>query len=546
MSSSPTIRGRMHPQFDEILTDDALAFLVRLDGAFAGRRAELLAQRRDIARRINRGENLDFSPEGASVRDDESWQVAPTAPGLTDRRVELVSPVTRSMTQHAMESNASTWLADLEDATAPTWFNVVEAQRILRGAVREYRDHPQTRRPTLIMRPRAWHLCEKHITVDGRPMSATLVDFGLFFFHNAQTLVDAGFGPYFYLPKIESAAEARLWNDVFVMAQEALGIARGTVRATVLIETLPAAFEMEEILYELREHAAGLNAGRWDYIFSYVRTFAHRGDEYVLPDRERITMTTPFMREFTELLVATAHKRGTHAIAAPAANNPTLQDEERRHRALNVVHAEKEREAEEGFDGSWVAHPAMVDTVLSAFTHVLGDKIDQIDLKRPLRHDARALVSLDGTMQTTSLQGVRSNVNVALQYLAAWIGGKGAVAIGNYMEDAATTEICRAQLWQWLYHATQLAEGPHVSRDLLERVIDEEIAKLKRGADADEQVRLDEAREVLERSALTDELPGFFTNYAYVRFLLDEGLRMPGTIDADDLRQSEKVGEDAA
>ena len=543
MSSSPTVRGQLHPRFEEILTPGALAFLGRLDGAFAGRRAELLAQRRDLSRRINTGTDLDFDPATQSVRDDASWQVAPAAPGLLDRRVELVSPVTRSMTQHAMESNASTWLADLEDATSPTWFNMIEGQVVLTDAVREYRAHPERKRPTLIMRPRAWHLCEKHLTVDGRPISATLVDFGLFFFHNAQTLIDAGFGPYFYLPKIESAAEARLWNDVFVEAQDALGIERGTIRASILIETLPAAFAMEEILYELREHAAGLNAGRWDYIFSYVRTFAHRGDEYVLPDRERITMTTPFMREFTELLVATAHKRGTHAIAAPAANNPTLQDDDMRHRVLNVVHTEKEREAEEGFDGSWVAHPAMVDTVLSAFTHVLGDKLDQIDVKRPQRFDAAALVSLEGTMQTTSLQGVRHNVSVALQYLAAWIDGKGAVAIGNFMEDAATVEICRAQLWQWLHHSTQLAEGPQVTRELLGRVIDEEMTKLKRTADADESERLDEAREVLERSALTDELPGFFSNYAYVRFLLDEGLRMPRSIDSDDLRQSEKVDE---
>lgn len=546
MSSSPTVRGRMHPGFDEILTPDALAFLARLDGEFAGRRADLLAQRRAQSRRINRGADLDFSLEEIAAREDDSWSVAPIAPGLADRRVELVAPVTRSHVEHAMASNASTWLADLEDATAPTWFNLVDGQIVLRDAVRAYAARPQITRPTLIMRPRAWHLCEKHITIDGRPISATLVDFGLYFFHNAKALIEAGYGPYFYLPKIESGAEARLWNDIFNAAQDALDIPRGTVRATVLIETLPAAFAMEEILFELREHASGLNAGRWDYIFSYVRTFAHRGDEYVLPDRERITMTTPFMRTFTDLLVATAHKRGTHAIAAPAANNPTVQDEERRHRALNVVHAEKEREAEEGFDGSWVAHPAMVDTVMSAFTHVLGDKLDQIEVKRTPRHDAHALVSLEGTMQTTSLHGVRSNVSVALQYLAAWIDGQGAVAIGNYMEDAATTEICRAQLWQWMHHSTQLAEGPQVSRALLERLIDEEMLKLKRGADADMQLRLDEAREVLERSALTDELPGFFTNYAYVRFLLDEGLRMPRGIDAEDLRQSEKVAGDAA
>lgn len=546
MSSSPIVRGRMHPRFDEILTPDALAFLARLDGAFAGRRADLLAERREQSRRINRGANLDFSPAEIAAREDDTWRVAPVAPGLADRRVELVAPVTRNHTEHAMRSGASTWLADLEDATAPTWFNLIDGQIILRDAVREYQAHPDVKRPTLIMRPRAWHLCEKHITIDGRPVSATLVDFGLYFFHNANDLVEAGYGPYFYLPKIESGAEARLWNDVFAVAQDALGIPRGTVRATVLIETLPAAFAMEKILYELREHAAGLNAGRWDYIFSYVRTFAQRGDEFVLPDRERITMTTPFMRSFTDLLVATAHKRGTHAIAAPTANNPTVQDEQSRHRALNVAHTEKEREAEEGFDGSWVAHPAMVDTVRSAFTQVLGDRLDQIDVTPVPHYDAAAMVSLEGTMQTTSLHGVRSNVSVALQYLAAWMDGHGAVAIGNYMEDAATTEICRAQLWQWLHHSTRLAEGPQVSRQLLERVIDEEMTKLKRGADADMQLRLDEAREVLERSALTDELPGFFTNYAYVRFLLDEGLRMPREIDTDDLRQSEKVAHAAA
>ena len=541
MSSSPTVRGTIHPRFDEILTPEAVAFLGRLDGAFAGRRAQLLQERRDLSREIRNGKDLDFREDTRSIREDDSWTVAPVAPGLEDRRVELVSPVTENMSRHAMESKASTWLADLEDATAPTWFNMISGQVILRDAVKHRLAHPEDRHPTLIMRPRAWHLCEKHITIDGRPISATLVDFGLYFFHNAADLIAAGHGPYFYLPKIESAEEARLWNDVFLMAQEALGLPVGTIRATVLIETLPAAFQMEEILYELRDHAAGLNAGRWDYIFSYVRTFAARGDEFVLPDRERITMTVPFMREFTELLVATAHKRGTFAIAAPAANNPAIQDEERLHRALNVVHVEKEREAEEGFDGSWVAHPAMVDTVMDAFKVVMGDKLNQFDVRPQLRHDPQALVSLEGSVQTTSLTGVRRNVSVALQYLSAWIDGRGAVSIGEYMEDAATMEICRAQLWQWLRHKKQLAEGPEVTPSLLTRVIDEEMIKLKRNADADEQLRLDEAREVLERVALSDELPGFFTNYAYVRFLLEDGLRMPRGVDESQLHESEKV-----
>ena len=543
MSSSPTVRGTMHPRFDEILTPEAIAFLEKLDGAFAGRRAALLAERREQARQITNGANLHFSPETLSIREDDTWQVAGAAPGLEDRRVELVSPVTEKMSQHAIDSSASTWIADLEDATAPTWFNVINGQVILRDAVKRRLAQPELRQPTLIVRPRAWHLCEKHIVIDSRPIAATLVDFGLFFFHNAHDLISAGHGPYFYLPKIESAQEARLWNDVFTLAQSELGIPQGTIRATVLIETVPAAFEMEEILYELRDHAAGLNAGRWDYIFSYVRTFAGRGEEYVLPDRERVTMTTPIMREFTQLLVATAHKRGTYAIAAPAANNPTMQDEDRRHRVLNVVHSEKEREAEEGFDGSWVAHPAMVETVMDAFTTVLGDKLHQIDTFTPeLRRDEKALVSLEGTVSTASLTGVRSNVSVALQYLAAWIDGHGAVAIGEYMEDAATMEICRAQLWQWLKHGTQLAEGPTVTRDLLTRVLDEEMIRLKRGADAERSQLLDQAREVLEQAALSvDELPGFFTNYAYVRFLLDEGLRMPPGTSGEDLRQSEQV-----
>ena len=543
MSSSPTVRGTMHPRFDEILTPEAVAFLAKLDGAFAGRRAALLAQRREKARQITNGANLTFRDDTAAIREDDEWQVAPVAAGLADRRVELVSPVTENMSNHAMHSGASTWIADLEDATAPTWFNVLNGQVVLRDAVQRRLADPQLRQPTLIVRPRAWHLCEKHIVIDSRPIAATLVDFGLFFFHNARDLIAAGHGPYFYLPKIESAEEARLWNDVFTLAQEELGLPTGTIRATVLIETVPAAFEMEEILYELRDHAAGLNAGRWDYIFSYVRTFAGRGDEFVLPDRERITMTTPIMRAFTQLLIATAHRRGTYAIAAPAANNPAIQDEDRRHRVLNVVHSEKEREADEGFDGSWVAHPAMVETVKDAFTRVLGDKLNQVaDVQPPLTRDADALVSLDGTISTASLQGVRHNVSVALQYLAAWIDGHGAVTIGEYMEDAATMEICRAQLWQWLKHSTQLAEGPCVTRALLSRVLEEEIVRLKRGADADLALRLDEAHEVLDQAALqTDELPGFFTNYAYVRFLLDEGLRMPEGTHGEDLRQSEHV-----
>ena len=549
-NGTPTVRGTMHPRFDEIVTPEALAFVAKLDAEFAGRRAELLQARRQHSRRISQGANLDVLPETASIREDPSWRVADPAPGLEDRRCELVSPANRKMAVHALNSGADIWLADLEDATAPSWKNLVQGQLNLFDAVRGQLSYDESNgerlsvgehRPTLVMRPRGWHLCEKHLAVDSRPMSASLVDFGLYFFHNAQKLIDLGAGPYFYLPKIENHHEARLWNDVFVFAQNQLGIPHGTIRATVLIETITAAFEMEEILYELREHCSGLNAGRWDYIFSYVRTFAHRGEEFVLPDRDKITMTTPFMRAYTSLLVSTCHKRGAHAIGGPAAVNPTLQDEERRLRALNVVRAEKEREAAEGFDGSWVAHPALVETCRTAYAAVLGTKHDQRDVQRNVQVTADDLISLDGVQQTISLQGVRTNVSVALRYLASWIGGRGAVAIDTLMEDAATVEISRAQLWQWLFHESQLAEGPFVTRDLLDRVVDEEMTKLTRGLDDRHTERYQQARGVLEETAFGDYLPGFFTTYAYVRYLIDRPLRISGPIDKEDIRQSEMV-----
>ena len=553
-NGTPTVRGTMHPRFDEIVTPEALAFVAKLDAEFAGRRAELLQARRQHSRRISQGANLDFLPETASIREDTSWRVADPAPGLEDRRCELVSPANRKMAVHALNSGADIWLADLEDATAPSWKNLVQGQLNLFDAVRGQLSYDESNgerlsvgehRPTLVMRPRGWHLCEKHLAVDSRPMSASLVDFGLYFFHNAQKLIDLGAGPYFYLPKIENHHEARLWNDVFVFAQNQLGIPQGTIRATVLIETITAAFEMEEILYELREHCSGLNAGRWDYIFSYVRTFAHRGEEFVLPDRDKITMTTPFMRAYTSLLVSTCHKRGAHAIGGPAAVNPTLQDEERRLRALNVVRAEKEREAAEGFDGSWVAHPALVETCRTAYAAVLGTKHDQRDVQRDVQVTADDLISLDGVQQTISLQGVRTNVSVALRYLASWIGGRGAVAIDTLMEDAATVEISRAQLWQWLFHESQLAEGPFVTRDLLDRVVDEEMTKLTRGLDDRHTARYQQARGVLEETAFGEYLPGFFTTYAYVRYLIDRPLRISGPIDKEDIRQSEMVDSSA-
>ncbi|RNI24300.1 malate synthase A [Flexivirga caeni] len=546
---SPVVRGTMHPRFDQVVTPEALAFVAVLDGAFAGRRAELLAARRHRAKEIDGGANLDYLPETAAIRADPTWKVAAPGPGLADRRCELIAPASPGTAAHAMNSGASTWLADLEDSVAPSWRNIIDGQITLYDAIRgdlryESSDGATLTTtgagPTIIMRPRGWHLCEKHITIDGRPISASLFDFGLYFFHNAKQLIDNGAGPYFYLPKIESHLEARLWNDVFVLAQRELGIPQGTIRATVLIETLPAAFEMDEILYELRSHCSGLTEGRWDYLFSYVRTFAHRGDEFVLPDRDKLTMTTPFLRALTTLLIATCHKRWAYAISGPAAVNPTGHDEAARHRALAQVTAEKQREATEGFDGSWVAHPAVVETCLAAYRSVLGDRVDQRSLRQAVALPASDLVSLTGVHQTITLGGVRHSVSVSLRYLAAWVGGTGAITIDNLMEDAATVEISRAQLWQWLHHESQLAEGPRVTRELLDRIIDEEIASLTRGQDDVTAARFQAAREVLDFTALSDYLPGFFTNYAYVRYLTEQALRMKPT-SPDDLRQSERV-----
>ncbi|WP_109473875.1 malate synthase A [Ornithinimicrobium cavernae] len=555
------VRGSDHPRFAEILTPEALDFVRQLDGAFAGRRAELLQARRERSRQIGAGrESLDFLPRTRPVREDTTWRVAEPAPGLTDRRCEMTGPATRKLTVNALNSGARVWMADLEDATAPTWFNVIDGQVNLYDAIRgqldftdengkEYAVGQQT--PTIVLRPRGWHLCEKHLSVDGRPLPASLVDFGLYFFHNARELVERGAGPYFYLPKLESHLEARLWNDVFVLAQELLGIPRGTIRATVLIETVTAAFEMEEILYELREHSSGLNAGRWDYIFSYIRTFAQRGPEFVLPERAEVTMTTPFMRAYTELMVRTCHRRGAHAIGGMAAFVPDRTDEEATRSALQKIRADKEREAGDGFDGSWVAHPALVPTCTEVFDQALGERPDQRDRQR---HDVRVTAAdlLAGVPDPTVTEaGVRTNITVSLRYLAAWTSGTGAVAIDNLMEDAATVEISRAQLWQWIRNRTPLEDLRVVTRQLVSDLIEEEAGRLVSELGPEAAEPLARAREVLTEVALGDYLPGFFTPYAYVRYLIDKPLRMSGPLDKEDLRMSERVpgagrAEDAA
>ncbi|MGW1377474.1 malate synthase A [Streptomyces sp. NPDC002446] len=507
----------------EILTPEALDFVGRLVTAFADRRLELLTERRRQVARLTSGSPLDFAIATAGIRADASWRVAPPAPGLTDRRVEITGPPERRMTVNALNSGAQVWMADFEDATSPTWDNIVQGQRSLRDAVarridfttpdgKEYRLGERHRLATIVVRPRGWHLTEDHLLVDGRPAPASLVDFGLYFFHCAQRQIDAGYGPYFYLPKLENRYEARLWNDVFVLAQELLGIPRGTVRATVLIETITAAFEMEEILYELREHSSGLNAGRWDYLFSLIKTFGHRTD-FLLPDRAQLTMTAAFMRAYTELLVRTCHKRGAHAIGGMAAHVPS-RDTQANEAALAKVRLDKEREAEDGFDGSWVAHPGLVPVCRDVFDGVLGDRPHQIERTRDdVEVTAADLLSIRRISAPPAQEGIRTNIAIALRYVAAWLRGTGAIALYGLMEDAATAEVARAQIWQWLRHGV-------VDRETVLRLLDDETNAL---AEADPAALAAEARDVFARTALGRELPAFFTADAYSRHLVQRG-----------------------
>ena len=520
------VAGPMRERYDEILTPAALEFVAKLDNTFAGRRRELLDERRRRRERLASGEEtLGFLPQTQRIRNDETWQVAPPAPGLEDRRVEITGPPDRKMTVNALNSGAKVWLADFEDATSPTWHNIVSGQLNLYDAIRRNIDFTDRGKryvigdepATIVARPRGWHLVEKHIRIDGRPVSASLVDFGLYSFHNARQLLARGSGPYFYLPKLESHLEARLWNDVFLLAQEELGIPRGSIRATVLIETITAAFEMDEILYELREHAAGLNAGRWDYIFSIIKTFASHGADFVLPDRAQVTMTVPFMRAYTELLVRTCHKRGAHAIGGMAAFIPS-RDPEVNATALERVRQDKEREAGDGFDGSWVAHPGLVPVCREVFDEFLGGWPNQLGRLREdvavTAHDLLDVVSAGGEVTE---QGVRSNINVALRYIDAWLRGTGAAAIFNLMEDAATAEIARCQVWQWVRNGTKLADGTAVTRERVTEWLDIELAAVYADLGADN--RLSEAREIFVETALGEKLPSFFTTGAYARYL---------------------------
>jgi malate synthase len=513
---SVEIHGPVDGRRATILTDDALAFVAALHERFAPRRRALLAARSERRARLAAGALPDFLDETAAVREAD-WTVAPAPADLDDRRVEITGPTDRKMVINALNSGARVFMADFEDANAPTWANMIDGQVNLVDAVRREialtdggRTYALGAAPaTLVVRPRGWHLDEPRITVAGEPVAGALVDFGLYCFHNGHELLARGSGPYFYLPKLESHREARLWNDVFTFAHERLGIPHGTIRATVLIEHVLAAFEMDEILYELRDHAAGLNAGRWDYIFSVIKTFRHR-DDVVLPDRAQVTMTVPFMRAYTELLVRTCHRRGAHAIGGMAAFIPSRRDPRVNDTAIPAVRADKEREAGDGFDGTWVAHPDLVAVAREQFDAVLGERPHQkARLRAEVSLKAGDLLDIRVPGGTVTAAGLRANVGVGLRYLAAWLGGQGAVAINNLMEDVATAEISRSQLWQWRTHDASLDDGRPVTAALVRAVLDEELAAAREQSGG--AGRWDEARAVFEDVALADDLPEFLT-----------------------------------
>ncbi|MFJ4095862.1 malate synthase A [Kitasatospora sp. NPDC089913] len=525
-----TVAGPRVHRAEEVLTPEAVAFVVGLHRSFEGRRRELLARRRERRAAIARTGTLDFLPDTAGVRAAD-WRVAEAPKALQDRRVEITGPTDRKMVINALNSGAKVWLADFEDATSPTWENVVSGQINLidafegridfsSSAGKAYTLRPAAELATVVVRPRGWHLDENHLLVDGEPVAGAFLDFGLYFFHNAARLLargadDPNSGPYFYLPKTESHLEARLWNDVFTHAQAELGIPHGTVRATVLIETITAAFEMDEILYELRDHAAGLNAGRWDYLFSIVKNFRDAGEHYVLPDRNTVTMASPFMAAYTRLLVRTCHRRGAHAIGGMAAFIPSRRDPEVNAAALEKVKADKDREAGSGFDGSWVAHPDLVPVARASFDAVLGERPHQKDDPGPAEPvTADQLLDIAGAGGSCTRNGLHNAVQVGIRYIEAWLRGLGAVAIFNMMEDAATAEISRSQIWQWIHNDVVLADtGEKATADLVRRLVAEELTALR--AEVGDEVyaagRWREAAQLFEQVALAEEFADFLT-----------------------------------
>jgi len=524
------ITGPSGDRYDEILTPQAIDLIAALHAELAPRRFLALAARRRRQTELSRGAMLDFLPETAHIREDPDWRVAPPAPGLVDRRVEITGPTEKKMTINALNSGANVWLADFEDANTPLWDNMITGQLNLKDALdrtidfrspegKQYALRPDGELATIVVRPRGWHLDEKHILVDGTRASGSLVDFALYMATCAQRQLDKGKGPYFYLAKTESHLEARLWDDAFRMTQDFLGIPRGTIRATVLIETIPAAFEMEEILYELREHSAGLNAGRWDYLFSVIKKFRTRGRDFVLPERNSVTMTAPFMRAYTELLVRTCHQRGAHAMGGMAAFIPSRRDPEVNEKALAKVREDKTRESGDGFDGSWVAHPDLVPVCKEVFDAVLGTNPNQLGkLREDVHVTADDLLAVSKTPGAITEAGLRNDISVALQYLAAWLSGNGAVGIFNLMEDAATAEISRSQVWQWIYNDIALDDGPVVTRELVEQLIDEELTKIRAAAGEEfDPAQYGQAVALFTEVALADEFVEFLTLPAYER-----------------------------
>jgi malate synthase len=510
---------------EEVLSPSAVAFLEEIHLRFEQRRRELLEARRQRDAALRDGATLDFLSETREVR-EAAWRVAPPREDYIDRRVEITGPTDRKLVINALNSGARGFMADFEDASSPTWHNQVSGQATLIDAIdgtisytgqdgRAYQLGAQT--ATLIVRPRGWHLEERHLRVGDEPIAGALFDFGLFAFHCAARLHGRGRGVYLYLPKLEHHREARLWDDVLAWSEERLGLPHGLMRATVLIETLPAAFQMDEILHELRDHSYGLNAGRWDYIFSTIKTFRDR-PEFVLPDRGDVTMRVPFMAAYTELLVQTCHRRGAFAMGGMAALIPSREDPQATARAIAAVRADKEREAQMGFDGTWIAHPDVLEAAQAPFNAVLGSQPNQIGREaREKRIDAAALLDIAATPGALTEAGLRANVSVAFRYISFWLGGRGAAAIDNLMEDAATAEICRSQIWQWIRHRARLDDGRSVSAELVRQILDEETERIR--ADVGEEVwaagRPDETRRVFERISLQADLPEFMTEVAY-------------------------------
>ena len=517
------IKGAVNDGFADILTTEALAFIAELQREFGAARQSLLERRQEVQARIDEGWLPDFLEETRSIRDSD-WTISPTPVDLQDRRVEITGPLDRKMVINALNCGAKVFMADFEDATSPTWSNMIEGHINLRDAICRTItfDDPNSGKhyelndeiATLLVRPRGWHLPEKHVLVDGEPMSGSLCDFGLYLFHNHAALKERGTGPYFYLPKLENHIEARLWNDVFSFAEQKLGIPHGTIKGTVLIETILAAFEMDEILYELREHMAGLNCGRWDYIFSFIKKFRNRAD-FVLPDRDQITMVRDFMRAYTQLTIKTCHRRNAHAVGGMAAQIPNRHDSDANEEALSKVRADKEREATDGHDGTWVAHPGLVPIALAQFdTHM--KEANQIARKRQ-DVDVKAGDLLQVPDGTITENGLRQNISVGIQYVESWLGGTGCVPLYNLMEDAATAEICRAQVWQWLKHGASITDGPTIDTALVDRILSEQMERIKEevGDERFANGHYQDACELFDQLIKQDEFSEFLTLPAY-------------------------------